>query len=116
MDGDEDLQAAVLAGAAFALVRVAAIAREKAGTRGQVVGYRCQVLRALEKPWPTALTLKHYGLPLLEAGHCYVVGALDNRRHHGGWEIRFAAGVEGPADDAVSTFLARRKRIAPMGS
>jgi hypothetical protein len=111
IDGDEDLRAAMAAGATFALVRVASIARERVGTRSQVVGYACEVVRAIEDGWPVSLTLKHFGLPLLETGRAYLVGAIDNRRHHGGRELRFAALAEGSPEDEVAAFLARRATV-----
>jgi hypothetical protein len=115
MDGDEDLLAAVSAGAAFALVRVSSLTREKAGTRGQVAGYDCHLLRAIEGAWVEPVSLRHYGVPLLAAGQSYLVGAIDNRRHHGGWEVRFAALAEGSLDDLVAAFLTRRAAVGTAG-
>jgi hypothetical protein len=112
MDGDEDLRAAVAAGAAFALVRVASITRERVGTRGQVAGYTCELVRSLADAWPDPVILKHFGAPLLDVGRCYVVGAIDNRRHHGGRELRFAAVADGAPDDVVAAFVTRRAAVA----
>ena len=111
MDSDRDLRAASSAGAAFALVRVSSIAQERLGTRSQVVGYSCEVECPLAEDWPDTVVLKHFGVPLLEAGRRYLVGAIDNRRHHGGRELRFATLAEGAPDDEVAAFIARRAAV-----
>ncbi|MBN2574472.1 MAG: hypothetical protein JXP73_07890 [Deltaproteobacteria bacterium] len=111
MDSDEALRAAVSCQAAFALVRVASVAREKAGTRSQVAAYDCEVLATIGNSWPNRLRLKHFGLPAMEVGGQYVVGAVDNRRHHGAPEIRFALRAEGAAHDVVAAFVDRRATV-----
>jgi len=108
MDSDDDLRAAVLEGAAFALVRIQAVARDKAGTRSQTAVYDCEVIRTIESALPSPITLKHFGVPSLEVGHPYVVGAVDSRRHHGAWELRFAAEAAGDIEQAIAGFVARR--------
>jgi hypothetical protein len=116
MDSDDDLRAAIQAGAAFAIVRVATVAHEKAGTRGQVAAYVCDLVHAIENPWPVIVNLKHFGLPMLEADRPYLVGAINNRRHNHAWEVRFAALAEGQPEDVVTAFLGRRAGLMPPAS
>jgi hypothetical protein len=113
MDSDDELRNAVQAGATFAQVRVVAVARDKAGTRSQTAAYECEVIRAIEGALPSPARLKHFGPPMLEAGHLYIVGAIDSRRHHAAWELRFAAAAEADSDQAAAAFLARRTALLP---
>ena len=110
MDSDDDLRNAVQAGATFAHVRVLAVVRDKAGTRSQTAAYECEIVRAIDNALPSPAQLKHFGQPVLEAGHTYIVGAIDSRRHHAAWELRFAA-AEANSDQAVAAFLARRAAL-----
>jgi hypothetical protein len=107
MDSDDALRAAVLDGAVFALVRVHAVARDKAGTRSQTAVYDCEVVRTIDNALSSPITLKHFGVPILEVGHHYVVGAVDSRRHHGAWELRFATDAA-DVEQSVAAFLSRR--------
>jgi len=116
MNSDESLRAAVASAATFALARVASVAREKPGTRSQVATYDCEILAAIDGRWPERLVLKHFGLPTMESGGHYIVGAVDNRRHHGAWEIRFAARTKGTDESQVAAFLARRAGLETTGA
>lgn len=113
MDSDDDLRNAVQAGATFAQVRVVAVEHDKAGTRSQTAAYACEVVRAIEGALPSPARLKHFGPPRLEAGRLYIVGAIDSRRHHAAWEMRFAATAEIDSDQAAAAFLARRTSLLP---
>jgi len=110
MDSDDDLQAAVQSGCSFALVRVLGVAVDKSGTRSQTTAYACEVVCSVDQASFTASTLKHFGPPLLDVEGTYVVGARDSHRHHGAWELRFAAAAGEPAT-AVAEFCARRAAL-----
>ena len=63
----------------------------------------------LEGELPSPLTLKHFGPPLLEVGRRYAIGAVDSKRHHDAWQLRFATPAEeGDVDGALAAF---RRRI-----
>ncbi len=113
MDSDQDLQAAVSAGASFALVSVRAVAREKPGTRSQTAIYECDVVRSIDGAVSSPITLKHFGAPTLIAGHHYVVGIIDSQRFYGAWELRFVEAASADLAQAVSAFVARRVGLVP---
>jgi hypothetical protein len=110
MDSDDDLRGALELGCRFAVLRVRTIARDRQGTRSQTTRYEVAVERAIDEV-PSPLSLKHFGVPLLEADALYVAGVADTGRHHGAWEVRFALKVAGDVAEAVTAFAARRAKI-----
>jgi hypothetical protein len=61
---------------------------------------------------PSPVTLKHFGLPVLSVGQRYAIGAVDSKRHHEAWELRFAAEADqADVGTALSAFRRRRDRI-----
>jgi hypothetical protein len=113
MDSDEDLLAAMQSGCTFELVRVLAVARDKAGTRSQTASYECEVLRSIEEAASAPTRLTHFGVPLLEAGRSYVVGVVDSNRHQGAWGLLFASPAVEHPEQAVADFLSRRATLVP---
>lgn len=113
MDSDDDLRAAIEGHAVFALVRVLSVARDKVGTRSQTTGYTCELVRALDAiSLPSSVVLKHFGAPLLGTEAAWIVGAVDSGRHHGAWELRFAARVGADVEQAATAFSSRRNALA----
>jgi hypothetical protein len=115
MDSDDDLRAAIETNAVFAVVHVISVARDKVGTRSQTTGYTCELVRALDTDsLPSPVVLKHFGPPLLTGSTRWIVGAVDSRRHHDAWELRFAtsAGADGAdLEQSTSAFLGRRNAL-----
>jgi hypothetical protein len=112
MDSDDDLRSAIEAHAVFALVRVVSVARDRVGTRSQTTGYTCELVRALDAAsLPSPVVLKHFGVPLSSAGTVWLVGAVDSGRHHGAWELRFAAPAGADVEQATTAFRGRRGAI-----
>jgi hypothetical protein len=112
MNGDEDLREAINQGAALALVRVRSVESTKAGTRSRTAVYDVAVEGRLTGELPSPVTLKHFGLPLLAVGQLYAIGAVDSKRHHDAWELRFATlAVEADIPAALSAFRQRKDRV-----
>ena len=111
MDSDEDLLAAVQSGCTFELVRVLGVAHDKAGTRSQTATYECEIVRAFEKTVSAPTRLAHFGVPRLEVGRVYVVGAIDSRRHPNAWGLQFASLAAEDPEQAVADFLSRRAAL-----
>jgi hypothetical protein len=115
MDGDDDLREAIDAGAALALVRVRTVESAKAGTRSRTAIYDVEVEASLTGALPSPVTLKHFGSPLLTVGQLYAIAAIDSKRHHDAWELRFAAAPEqADVQAALSSFRQRRDRVQSM--
>lgn len=113
MDSDEDLQIAIQSGCIFGLVRVLGVAHDKAGTRSQTARYECEVVRTIEDASFAPARLAHFGVPRLEVGRVYVVGAVDSRRHQDAWSLHFAAAAADDPRQAVADFLSRRAALIP---
>lgn len=112
MSTDDDLSRALQLGCALAIARVTSVAEDKAGTRSATAVYHADVERLVEGALPTPVVLKHFGAPCLEADQLCTIAAQDTHRHHGAWELRFAAPAATPDINQVEQdFRARVARL-----